>query len=193
MEAIEILMSEHRTIEKVIDALRAFTGSVRLGAEDRPELARFVRFIKEYADGHHHAKEEGELFEAMVQAGFPRQAGPIGVMLHEHDLGRQHVAVLAALAEKSGPWSADDCEHLAAAAGGYGDLLRAHIQKEDSVLYPMAEQRLPEALVLQVEAGCARADAEAVASGRRAALEQLGRELVGRHVPGLGENGSRAG
>lgn len=189
MEAIEVLMSEHRTIEKVIDALLAFTESVRRGADDRPELARFVRFIKEYADGHHHAKEEGELFEAMVQAGFPRQAGPIGVMLHEHDLGRQQVAALSSLAEKASPWSSTDREQLAATARGYGDLLRAHIQKEDTILYPMAEQRLPEGLRGQVEAGCARAEAAAVASGRRAALEQLARELVGRHVPGPGTEG----
>jgi len=193
VEAIEILMSEHRTIEKVIDALLAFTDSVRRGADDRPELARFVRFIKEFADGHHHAKEEGELFEAMVQAGFPRQAGPIGVMLHEHDLGRQHVAALSSLAEKASPWTGADREQLAAAARSYGDLLRAHIQKEDTILYPMAEQRLPEGLAGQVEAGCARVEAEAVASGRRAALEQLARELVGRHVPGLGPDPSRAG
>ncbi len=181
MKAIETLMSEHRSIEQVIDALQAFTTAVRGGAEDRPELARFVRFIREFADGHHHAKEEGVLFEAMVQAGFPRQAGPIGVMLHEHDLGRRQVAVLAALAEAAAPWTDVEREQLAAAAGGYGELLRAHIQKEDSILYPMAEQRLPEPLVQQVEAGCARAEAEAVASGRLAALEQLGRELVRHH------------
>jgi hemerythrin-like domain-containing protein len=193
MEAIAILMSEHRTILGAIDALLAFADPVRLGADDRPELARFVRFIKEYADGHHHAKEEGQLFEAMVQAGFPRQAGPVGMMLHEHDLGRRQVAVLADLAEKPSPWTDDDRQHLAAAARGYGDLLRAHIHKEDAILYPMAEQRLPEALVRQVEAGCALADAEALSSGRRAALEQLGRELVGRHPRGSGPAASLAG
>jgi hemerythrin-like domain-containing protein len=182
MRAIEILMSEHRAIEEVIEALLVFSDAARRGTEDRPELGRFIRFIKEYADGHHHAKEEGVLFEAMVLAGFPRQAGPIGVMLQEHDAGRQYVRALSALADQAGPWTADDRERLSAAARGYGELLRAHIEKEDSILYPMAEQRLSETQAGQVEAGCARADAAAVASGDRAAREQLGRELVARHV-----------
>ncbi len=181
MEAIETLKSEHRLIEQVIDALVAFAAAAQAGAEDRPELARFVRFIREFADQHHHGKEEGVLFEAMVQAGFPRQAGPIGVMLHEHDLGRQQVAILAALAEAAAPWTAGDRARLAEAARGYGELLRAHIQKEDGVLYPMAEQRLPAPLVQQVEAGCGRLEAAAVESGRRAALGALAGELTARH------------
>jgi len=111
-------------------------------------------------------------------------------MLQEHDLGRQHVAVLAALAEGASPFAPADRERLSEAAGGYASLLRAHIEKEDGILYPMAEQRLSEALVRQVETGCARAEAEAVASGRRAALEQLARELVHRHAPGLGDAAS---
>jgi hemerythrin-like domain-containing protein len=193
MEAIETLKAEHRTIEQVIAALLAFTDEVRRGGEDRPELARFVRFIREFADGHHHAKEEGVLFEAMVQAGFPRQAGPIGVMLHEHDLGRQQVAALAALAEAPAPWGGDDRERLAEAATDYAELLRAHIHKEDGILYPMAEQRLGEALAQQVEAGCARAEAAAAASGRGAELRALGGELVARHLHRGGGDAARAG
>jgi hemerythrin-like domain-containing protein len=186
MEAIEILMSEHRTILAAIDALLGFSESVQRGDDDHAELGRFVRFVQEYADAHHHAKEEGVLFEALIEAGFPRQAGPVGMMLHEHDLGRQHVAVLSALAARPSPWTADDRRELADAANGYGQLLRAHIHKEDAILYPMAEQRLSGSLAFQVEAGCAQMEATAAASGKRAELEALGRELVTRHVPGLG-------
>jgi hemerythrin-like domain-containing protein len=185
MEAIETLMSEHRTILAAIDALVAFADGTRRGGEDRPELARFVRFIKEFADAHHHAKEEGVLFEAMAQAGFPRQTGPIGVMLHEHDVGRQLVGVLAELAAPGAPWGDQERDRLAEAAQGYAGLLRAHIHKEDAILYPMAIQRLPDALVAQVELGCAEAEAAAARSGQRAALEQLAGELVARHTPGV--------
>ena len=193
MEAIETLMSEHRTILAAIDALVAFADGIRRGGEDRPELARFVRFIKEFADAHHHAKEEGALFEAMVQAGFPRQAGPIGVMLHEHDLGRQLVGVLAELAAPGAPWGDGERDRLAEAAEGYAGLLRAHIHKEDAILYPMAIQRLPEALMAQVEYACAEAEAAAARSGQRAALEQLAGELVARHTPGAAASARLAG
>jgi len=191
MEAIENLMSEHRTILAAIEALVAFSDSVRHGAEDRPELGRFVRFIKEFADQHHHGKEEGLLFEAMIEAGFPREMGPVGMMLHDHVLGRRFVATLAELAGQAAPWGHGERERLVVAAQGYAALLRAHIHKEDAILYPMAAQRLPPPLVARVEAGCAEADL--AAGGARAELERLAGELVRRHVPGLSAGARAAG
>ena len=183
MDAIETLMTEHRAIERAIDALGAFAEAVRRGAASDPaELGRFVTFIRDFADTAHHGKEEDVLFAAMVEAGFPRHAGPIGVMLAEHDQGRAHVAVLAGLAGRDA-WSDADRLALCEAALGYGALLRAHIQKEDPILYPMARQRLPAPLQARVDAACAALDAKLAADGGQARLEELGRDLVARHVP----------
>ncbi len=181
MDAIETLMAEHQQILGAIGALEAFAVEVRRGGGDAAELGRFVTFIREFADAHHHAKEEDLLFTAMVEAGFPRDCGPIGVMLHEHDLGRRQVGVLAEVASAPTPWTATDRERLHAAALGYGELLRAHIQKEDGILYPMAEARLSATLRARVDAGAAEHDARQAASGALARLEGLGAELVARH------------
>jgi hemerythrin-like domain-containing protein len=184
MDAIETLMNEHRLIERAIDALVAFAGEAgRRRDDDKTELGRFVSFIREFADACHHGKEEEILFEAMVAAGFPRQAGPIGVMLAEHAQGRAHVGALAALAGQAEPWSPGDRERLAAAAHGYAELLRGHIHKEDAILYPMAEQRLPGDLMERVQADCEAFEARQAASGEHERLQQLGRDLVARHAP----------
>jgi hemerythrin-like domain-containing protein len=183
MEAIETLMSEHRVIERGLDALDAFAEeALRGAADDRKELGRFVAFIREFADACHHGKEEDILFKAMVEAGFPSQGGPIAVMLHEHDVGRAHVKRLADLAAQAAPWSTQDREALAEAAHGYASLLRAHIQKEDNVLYPMAEQHLPPPLMERVDQACARYEEERTGSGEHERLHRLAEELVARHV-----------
>jgi hemerythrin-like domain-containing protein len=187
MEATEIMMAEHQVILRGIDALVAFSEEVRRGGGSREELSRFVTFIRGYADALHHGKEEDFLFTAMVDAGFPREGGPIAVMLSEHDVGREYVGTLAALAETRVPWSDGDREALADAARGYAELLRAHIHKEDAILYPMAEQRLPAALKARVDAQCAEFEAAARADGRRETLERLANDLVSRHLPGLAE------
>jgi hemerythrin-like domain-containing protein len=166
MDAIETLMQEHRTIEQVLEALVGFAEEMaRTGRTDQQELGRFVTFLREFADARHHAKEEEVLFRAMVQAGFPSQGGPIAVMLQEHGLGRAHVAALAGLAGQASPWSAADLARLGEASRGYAYLLRAHIQKEDGVLYPMAERRLPEAAMAQVDEACGRLDRASAAAG----------------------------
>ncbi len=186
MDAIETLMNEHRTIERAIDALVSFADEVRRKTTDdrgqKDELGRFVTFIRDFADSCHHGKEEDILFAAMVEAGFPRQAGPIAVMLMEHDHGRAHVRALAELAAQEAAWSTEDRQRLAEHANGYADLLRAHIHKEDAILYPMAEQRLPPDVQERVSADCEAYEARKTGSGEHERLHRLAEELVARHA-----------
>ncbi len=183
MSAIEMLMSEHRIIERAIDALVAFSDEVRRGSDDKAELFRFVTFIREFADSCHHGKEENILFQAMIDAGFPRDGGPVAVMLMEHDEGRARVAALAELARQEGPWSQDDRQAIAEEALGYASLLRGHIHKEDAILYPMAEQRLPASAMARVDEDCAAFEQHEDRAGNHEKLHALAEELVARHAP----------
>lgn len=181
MDAIDILMKEHRLIEQVLEALVHFAGSAGAGPvpDERPELGRFVTFIREFADEAHHAKEEDILFAALVEHGFPARAGPIAVMLGEHEEGRMLVRRLRERAEARAAWGEAERKDVMASAHAFADLLRAHIQKEDGVLYPMARQHLPPDAMAVVGEACARAD------GRRAArsdeLVALAGELTRAH------------
>jgi hemerythrin-like domain-containing protein len=179
MESIETLMAEHRVIEGVLGALITFVEEVvRHASSDRAVLEKFVTFLAEFADGQHHAKEEDILFAEMVRHGFPERSGPIAVMRDDHERGRALVRHLRALAQLPGRWSDEERADLAAAASTYVLHLRAHIQKEDGVLYPLAEQHLPSAAIAEVDLACARADAARAERG--AELAALGEELVRR-------------
>jgi hemerythrin-like domain-containing protein len=136
MDPIELLMTEHRLIEKGLDAMDGWLTTLSPGSEsdDKDELARFVSFIRGFADAYHHGKEEDILFVAMVDHGFPRDVGPIPVMLREHDLGRSLVSVLDGLAKQPATWSEQDRDTLARTVREFSALLRQHIQKEDDPL-----------------------------------------------------------
>jgi hemerythrin-like domain-containing protein len=184
MDAVETLMNEHRTIERALDALVGFAEDVvRRGATETAELARFVTFVREFADACHHGKEEDILFAAMVDAGFPRNGGPIAVMLHEHDQGRALVGILKARSEQPGTWSDADRQEIADVARGYSAMLHAHIHKEDAVLYPMAEQHLPPETMERVGEACERY--EAARAGNHERLHALAEDLVARHAPAV--------
>ena len=184
MDAIETLMNEHRLIEHVMEALVAFADEVRRkAADDRTELGRFVTFLRDFADVRHHGKEEKILFAAMIEAGFPPRGGPVAVMLAEHDQGRILVHTLDELASQAAPWSDDDRQRLARVANGHAELLRAHIHKQDAVLYPMAEQHLSPERLARVAADCDRYEAETTGSGEHDRLHRLAGELLARHAP----------
>jgi hemerythrin-like domain-containing protein len=183
MDPIETLMNEHRLIERGIDALLSFADEVRRKRSDeKEELGQFVTFIREFADGIHHGKEENILFATMVEAGFPGDGGPIAVMLMEHAEGRGYVQALAELQLQDAAWSDEDRQALADAAYGYGDLLRQHIHKEDAILYPMAEQRLPPHLMNRVADECERFEASRAGSGEADRLHALADEIIARHA-----------
>jgi hemerythrin-like domain-containing protein len=181
MDAIDTLMAEHRLIEQAMDALEAYAEATAQGRDVRTaDLKDFVTFIREFADKKHHGKEEEILFAEMVRAGFPLAAGPIAVMLADHDQGRGFVGVLAKLADNSS-WTADDRQRMVAAATDYVGLLRQHIMKEDRILYPMARARLPSEVMHEIDSRAAAFEGEQVASGVHERLVSLGKSLTRRH------------
>lgn len=97
-----------------------------------------VYFLKIFADKCHHGKEETYLFKELESSGVQNEGGPIGVMLSEHVQGRTHIAQMSQAVESLDP------EAFNAAALQYRDLLRVHINKENMILFKMADQVLDE-------------------------------------------------
>ena len=185
MEPIDLLMTEHRLIERGLDAMEGWITTVGPEGEpnDKEELARFVSFIRGFADAYHHGKEEDILFVAMVDHGFPRDVGPIPVMLREHDLGRSLVSVLDGLAKQPATWSEQDRDTLARTVGEFSALLRQHIQKEDQILYPMADTRLPDPVKEEMSRRFQAFEEQQTKSGEQQRLHALADALIKAHLP----------
>ncbi len=135
----DVLKQEHRVIEKVLDAVERELGN---GAIDKTFMTHALDFFRNYADGCHHAKEEDQLFPALETAGIPREGGPIGCMLSDHEAGRSRLRMIAEHLDAAAGADVDAQRVVRQAATTYVDLLRQHIQKEDNVLFAMADQVL---------------------------------------------------
>jgi hemerythrin-like domain-containing protein len=146
MKATEVLKEEHQVILRVIASLERGVDLLERGIAVRPGFfADTARFIKGFADGCHHKKEEGVLFTKMEAHGMSNQAGPIAVMLVEHEEGRRYTRGLAEAAHRLENGDATARADIIHNARGYIELLRQHIAKEDNILFPMADQVIPPA------------------------------------------------
>jgi hemerythrin-like domain-containing protein len=179
MEApIAILRREHEHILTAVDALqRVARGLATNGNPGAKDARALLAFLKAYADDAHHGKEEGFLFPAMIAAGVPQRSGPVSVMLAEHEQGREAVRAMDAALGR-GP----DGEGFAQAAAAYAALLRAHIMKENDVLFPMAERMLGPLEWHAMAQGFADHEARALSGGRRDVLEAELGAVVARYA-----------
>lgn len=166
MKATDILMSEHRVIERVIASLEKAAHKLESGQRVRPGFfIDAASFIKGFADGCHHAKEEGVLFKVMQANGMPVDGGPIAVMLFEHEQGRIFTRAMRAAAEKLAAGDKAARAEVIQNALGYAALLRQHILKEDSVLFPMAGKVIPAGQQDAVMEGFERVEHEETGAG----------------------------
>jgi hemerythrin-like domain-containing protein len=143
MKPTEILMNEHRIIEQVLSCLEKIAQEAKsMGRLDRGHAEEAIEFFRIFADQCHHGKEEDRFFPLAPERGIPQEGGPIGQMLLEHTLGREAIRKMdeAIPAASEGEPSALDA--YLGGAREYIDLLRSHIQKEDRVLFPMADRVL---------------------------------------------------
>ncbi len=143
MIIIEQLKEEHQAILLMLKIMEATCKKLEAGEDvSKDDLNDMVKFIKEFADKSHHLKEEDLLFPAMEEVGIPREGGPIGVMLTEHTMGRDFVKGLSMGIEEYAKGNTDAAKQIIENARNYASLLSNHINKEDNILYPMAEMRL---------------------------------------------------
>jgi len=137
------LRNEHRIILKVLDAAeREIDAIARTGKVREDFVLKLLDFVRNFADACHHAKEEKRLFVKMSERGMPLNAGPLAVMLHEHEEGRRLVKAAADALPSALLGDKRALQALKDGLAGYVDLLRAHIGKEDNILYPMADKML---------------------------------------------------
>ena len=168
----DLLREEHRVILRALGLLGSAADRLARG-EALPEgwWERLVGWLRAFADLGHHAKEERYLFPALVKAGVPSEGGPVGVMLAEHVEGRALVQAM----------QADDVPRRVDAARRYVHLLRDHIDKENGVLFPLAEtvleERIQRALAREFEAVEAERGREASIDHADAEVERLGAAL----------------
>ncbi len=143
MKPTEILKEEHKVIRRMLDILTKLTERLEKGDEFNVEHGeKAVDFIRTFADKCHHGKEEDLLFVAMEKAGIPREGGPIGVMLMEHDRGRNYVKGMDEAIKSYKNNDKEAVKKFIENARGYVSLLDEHIYKEDNILYMMADMHL---------------------------------------------------
>lgn len=184
MYSVELMVAEHENILKLIAVMRkACCGILEGQAVDDGDFRKMISFARNYADKHHHGKEEQILFAEMSQ-----KLGRIGEnliqhgMLVEHDLGRLFISELEAALNRhrDDPQTVHKLDILTG-AGGYAGLLQRHIDKENQVIYTYAQKNLPQDILQSVDERVRQFETDAAANRTQDTYLQTLRELAEKY------------
>ena len=146
MKATADLKNDHESILLMLKIMSSISNKIRTdGKADVIQIAKIIEFLKNFADKSHHGKEEEILFPAMEKAGVPNDGGPIGMMLRDHTEGRGYIAGIGSSLEqynKSG--DSTSLNGIASFMDNYAELLSQHIDKENHILFMIADSVLTE-------------------------------------------------
>jgi hemerythrin-like domain-containing protein len=179
-KAIEDLEHEHQAILFAFKILERMNLQISAGTNpDINDVSDFIGFLREFADKCHHGKEEGILFPTMEKAGLPGHEGLLAALLSEHAKGREWIEAMdAALL------SGFKASEFTTAARGYMDLLRAHVEKENNILFPMAERMLTTTQLDALYDAFEEHEAKVIGQGRHEQLHSLLKKLKDKYAAG---------
>lgn len=162
MNTIQLMVEEHKYIKRMLKVIRSACFNVLKGeAIDFTDFYLMIDFVRNYADRHHHGKEENMLFNRMLD-----ELGPVAEklirhgMYVEHDLGRLYMKDLEEALKKVREGDEEAKIDIIANAVSYTNLLNRHIDKEDTVVYTFAEKNMSSESLAAVDEDCARFEFE---------------------------------
>ena len=175
--ATAVLRHEH---EAIVLALRILAEIDRHAIAHDPihqeDLRALVDFLAEFADTCHHGKEETLLFPQLAQANEAQSHPVVQRLLLEHEQGRHRLRRMRrALEVPFKPEAFHD------AARAYTQLLLEHIDKENTVLFPMVERVMTTDQLIELSRAFEQFELQVMGPQRHEALHSLLSKLQTRY------------
>ena len=174
MKATEQLKKEHTAVKVTLRILDRICQ--KLEAKERVDpshLEELVDFFQTFVDKCHHTKEEEMLFVAMQDTHDPSDGDRIGALIKDHVSGRNFIRDLSLAINAYKDGDAGAVRAIVRNARNYTTLLLQHIDIEDNVLYPLANERLSEKRQEELFLDFERMEEEQIGHGKHEAFHEM--------------------
>ncbi len=179
MTATEILKHEHQVIATVMDAAeREIRAIIPNGSITTDNIEKIIDFCRVFVESCHNAKEEEYLLPKMQERGEAGNRGLLKTIFDEHTEGRHLMQLVAHSLPQAKACAFPSCvAGVTANLKAYVELLRAHIDKENNVLFLLADRLLTSVDQQNILESFEKHEAEEVGMGVHGKYLQLAKEL----------------
>lgn len=119
------------------------------------------------------------------------ESGPLAVMMYEHDAGRNLIGEISTSLDKLTAKQdvKEETQNFSQNVKSFCELLAGHIQKEDRILYPMAEQAIEAHDMKELNRLVEEYEAKAETMGIQENFNKIADDLIKTYEPKLAELG----
>ena len=184
----KILEAEHRLMLEVADAADAECAHIDAAGVARDDLiGDILGFFRFFCDGLHDPKEDGLLFARCHKRGMTEEDEPLEQMLGEHEWCAGRLDRLQVEVAELPPGDPAAARAFAADLREYVDVIRCHIDVEESLFFDTAQHYLTDEDRRQLTEEFESVHYDEVEEGVQAYWEALAHRLLAR------ERASQAG
>lgn len=175
MKPTEQLKAEHEGVKLMLRILdKICTKPDEINQE---HFTKILEFLKVFVDKCHHGKEEDLLLPAMIEAGVSKENGVIKFTLLEHMEGRGYIKGMSEAFDEFKSGGRQASAKIAENAKKYIVLLIKHIEKEDAMLFPLADKVLSQAKQVELEEAFEKLEVERIGLGKHKEFHKLLHQL----------------
>ncbi|MDD5132457.1 MAG: hemerythrin domain-containing protein [bacterium] len=143
MKPTEILRKEHDNIKVMLEIFERLV--FKLEATEGASLEHVeqaLNYLELYVGKCHFGKEEELFYPALEKIGIPKDGGPLGAMIQEHDSCRVNMKEMRMWFEKYKTGDHTVANNIVKPGHKYVITLRTHFDTEANILFPMADKGL---------------------------------------------------
>ena len=172
------IVKEHDVTLLIVEAAEEEARSIRAGKPVHVERVRkIVDFFQNFTDQCHHAKEERYYFPVARACGGRETGELLDELINEHTRGRMDLQVIGYLLDTEPQKSSD---MIAERLANYTRGLRLHIAKENKLLLPSTDPRIPHDDARAVMVAFERLEKVELGEGFHEKYHELAMELSGK-------------
>lgn len=175
MKPTEQLKAEHEGVKlmlRILDKVCAKPDQI-----NREHFVKMLEFLKTFVDKCHHGKEENLLLPAMIEAGVPKEEGVIKFTLLEHVEGRGYIKGMSEAFDKLNNGDRQASAKIVENGKKYIALLIKHIDKENNILFPLADKVLSQVKQAELEEEFEKLEVERIGLGKHEEFHKLLHQL----------------
>ena len=183
MQPTKQLKEEHNGIKVMLQALETISDRLKSGKEvDTGHLDMIAEFMQIYIDKCHHGKEERMLFPAVEKTGVTKENKIIEELLAEHVSGRVKMNKFIKDIVKYKKSKPKASPKMTQNIKSYVTSLNKHIEKEDTIFYPLADQNLPATVQGELMWKMEEFEEEVIGAGEHEKLNNLLNTLIDTYI-----------